>query len=1476
MRSVLSDIAPALAAALLTLGVRPTSAAIFTVSSCADGGVGSLRAAIDLANASPGFDTIQFAIPISDPGYDMGRGVFTIALASALPTATDSLFLDGYTQTAITGDTNGGRIGTGGTVGVGRLPLRRLDAPEIEISGGGTVGTGMRIGESGTRLRGIAMVGFRSITLVVQHVTSGQPISRCVIEECVFGSRADTFALPPDAPVSVTQSTQNIYLSGAQACTLRHNLIGFSGGFGIQMQRQHATGNLIEGNEFRGNARMLVNRDAFAFHQGGVHHNTLRGNLFADNYGPGVDLFRSDGDNVIIENTFSGNGVGSATAAPQETPAIRVFGDSRNVLVRNIIVGNHGAGVMVNEGGTRNTISENEIHGNGASVAADGSGPSGQLGIDLYPGSAERGRGEAPYLTPNDDGDGDPGPNDLINFPILTRVEQDGDSVQLEGFAPPGALVEVFVAHLSAHGVYGATAFGEGLSHVVTLTESGAGSGALSTVSAGTVVDPAPDEDAGVGAYSGDVGVASAAERFRFRLAIAEHPELAVGTPVTATATGTSVTAAALGSDAEGSTSEFSNVVYVVGPEICDNGLDDDGDGLVDNLDPDCYAQCRTVTNTNPQGNGSLAQAIKCANDDPGLDTIRFAIPTSDPGFDAARGVFRIELVGSLPPVTDPLLIDGRIQTAFTGNTNAVVLGAGGTVGVDGLPLGQVDGPEIEIYGPDSVNYGLRIREGGTTVRGLAIYGFGRATIEATGTPTVPITDVLLEDCIIGARAHAFELAPDATSVYDTSLTNVRLYEARSCAIRNNLIGFSGGNGITVNEGSTRDLVIEGNEFRGNGRLNLHLNAMRLTEVRDAVVRGNLVAANFGPGFDIKNGDGGILVENNTIRGNGLGSPTTPSPEWAGVLVFGSQPNTFRRNVVADNYGAGFGIGGEARGQLITENEVSGNGHVARPFDGAVSGQIGIDLTEAGPDYERGIAPYVTPNDAGDADAGPNQLFNFPVVESAQVVGTDLVVTGFAPAGAYLELFAAATGSSRTVGTTPFGQGERHILTLTEGGTGSGATHALAGSTVVDPLTDLDATTGAYAGDFGADSGAPRFRFEIPLAVAGGLGIGDSIVFTATATAATAAADGSSVPGTTSEFSHAVRIFEPEICDNGIDDDGDGLTDCEDPDCADAIADAGPDVTTCPGQPVVLRGTATAATLPIDLLWTGGTPGSDTMTVAPTTATEYVFTATNGHGCSHSDTVRVDVDDPGPSFTYVPADEVYACDLLTALLLAPDSARAVDGCGLPLEVTTSDSVVAGCGASETRYRSFAAVDGRGNRITAQQILTFEDVLAPVFVDAPLDTVVVDAADVPPARSLVAEDACGPAVTVVPTEDRLDLDDYTYEIVRTWEAIDECGNRAEVQRVVRVELPLPELLIFNGFSPNGDGVNDNFTLANLELYPNTAVKVFNRWGNEVYASDDYDNSWDGRWEDRVLPDGTYFYVVTQAGADAVAGSVVIRR
>lgn len=82
---------------------------------------------------------------------------------------------------------------------------------------------------------------------------------------------------------------------------------------------------------------------------------------------------------------------------------------------------------------------------------------------------------------------------------------------------------------------------------------------------------------------------------------------------------------------------------------------------------------------------------------------------------------------------------------------------------------------------------------------------------------------------------------------------------------------------------------------------------------------------------------------------------------------------------------------------------------------------------------------------------------------------------------------------------------------------------------------------------------------------------------------------------------------------------------------------------------------------------------------------------------------------------------------------------------------------------------------------------------------------------------------------------------------------------------------------NVITPNGDGVNDFWEIINVETYPDVEVKIYNRYGNEMYSSQQYQNDWDGRYEGNDLPEGTYYFTITFEGSDKIyKGAVSILR
>lgn len=81
-----------------------------------------------------------------------------------------------------------------------------------------------------------------------------------------------------------------------------------------------------------------------------------------------------------------------------------------------------------------------------------------------------------------------------------------------------------------------------------------------------------------------------------------------------------------------------------------------------------------------------------------------------------------------------------------------------------------------------------------------------------------------------------------------------------------------------------------------------------------------------------------------------------------------------------------------------------------------------------------------------------------------------------------------------------------------------------------------------------------------------------------------------------------------------------------------------------------------------------------------------------------------------------------------------------------------------------------------------------------------------------------------------------------------------------------------LMIPTGFSPNDDEKNDKFVIRGLGGCEVRSLRVFNRWGDEVYYSQEYNGEWDGA----ALVDDTYFYVLNLGEKGKFSGYVVLKR
>jgi gliding motility-associated-like protein/uncharacterized repeat protein (TIGR01451 family) len=100
--------------------------------------------------------------------------------------------------------------------------------------------------------------------------------------------------------------------------------------------------------------------------------------------------------------------------------------------------------------------------------------------------------------------------------------------------------------------------------------------------------------------------------------------------------------------------------------------------------------------------------------------------------------------------------------------------------------------------------------------------------------------------------------------------------------------------------------------------------------------------------------------------------------------------------------------------------------------------------------------------------------------------------------------------------------------------------------------------------------------------------------------------------------------------------------------------------------------------------------------------------------------------------------------------------------------------------------------------------------------------------------------------------------FVGKILNTARAISAEGVPEVLSNTIETIVGVADFIIPNIITPNNDGNNDTFKIKGMENYPGSQVLVFNRWGNEVYRSNDYRNDWDGS----QLNEGTYYYIISR--------------
>lgn len=91
--------------------------------------------------------------------------------------------------------------------------------------------------------------------------------------------------------------------------------------------------------------------------------------------------------------------------------------------------------------------------------------------------------------------------------------------------------------------------------------------------------------------------------------------------------------------------------------------------------------------------------------------------------------------------------------------------------------------------------------------------------------------------------------------------------------------------------------------------------------------------------------------------------------------------------------------------------------------------------------------------------------------------------------------------------------------------------------------------------------------------------------------------------------------------------------------------------------------------------------------------------------------------------------------------------------------------------------------------------------------------------------------------------------------------DRKGNSVEkFFEIKRSRLEFSSLIVTNAFSPNGDGVNDSWGIPGIRFFEGARISVYDRGGSRLFYTENPDIRWDGSFEGKQMPIGTYFWTI----------------
>jgi hypothetical protein len=467
---------------------------------------------------------------------------------------------------------------------------------------------------------------------------------------------------------------------------------------------------------------------------------------------------------------------------------------------------------------------------------------------------------------------------------------------------------------------------------------------------------------------------------------------------------------------------------------------------------PLARANTFTVTTTADSGVGSLRQAILDAN--AMTVTGGTACAPHDIVFNiVGTGVRTIRPTSPLPAIAIPITLDGYTQPGASENTLNTGTNAQIRIELDGSLAGGADALNIAASGGGNVCAGS-----GTVIRGLAINRFGGAAI-AMGQDSCGVGQV----CNIGnVRISGNFIGTDATGMI--ALGN-GASTGRAALIFGSRASFNVVGERTAQEGGSTDPtpsvrnLISGNAgdaiVMSSSVANARSEAHRIRNNYIGLdATGTNSLPNGGRGIAMLAGSSAVSIYDNLISGNVGDGVTILDTPFSGTAVIGNGIGIGLGGVALGNGGNGITIAAAARSITVGRRYAFVLPGIAAIANNAGAGiSVGddaqMDLVNGSIGRNAGLAIDLAPaginiNDPLDADMGPNEGLNAPVLTSAAVVAGTGTITGELDAAPnnnyeihfYINDTCAANGSGD--GQTWLSLGQPPIVQLTTNASGHG------------------------------------------------------------------------------------------------------------------------------------------------------------------------------------------------------------------------------------------------------------------------------------------------------------------------------------------------------------------------------------------------------------------------------------------------------